>query len=144
MPPESTVVSGQAASALKASEATPAESLVGPRLYLPSALYKDAGAARAAWQPATTPKYDTPQVGQSYTGLLGDHFPGKSLVARLNWLHVPLLLGTPVIAAVGCAYWTFDWRTLAFAVFYYFFSGLGITAGACVAAPALRWDVRGE
>jgi hypothetical protein len=71
-----------------------------------------------------------PRVGEKYTGLLGDLHLDKPLLKRLNWLHVPLLLSTPIIAAVGCSSWTWDSRTFAFAVFYYFFSGFGITAGA--------------
>lgn len=54
----------------------------------------------------------------------------KSLLARLNWLHVPLLFGTAIGAIYGLATWTFNWKTALFAVAYYFFSGLGITAGA--------------
>lgn len=41
-----------------------------------------------------------------------------------------ILLGsTPIIAIAGALTWTFNWRTFAFAVFYYFVTGLGITAG---------------
>ena len=48
---------------------------------------------------------------------------------RLDWKHVILLFSTPIIALYGAMTWTFDWRTFAFAVFYYFVTGLGITAG---------------
>jgi hypothetical protein len=83
--------------------------------------------------PAQSPRYAVPQPGESYEGLLGDlpaEWRGKPLWSQLNWLHTPLLLFTPLIAAYGLWYWTFNWRTLLFAVGYYFFSGLGITAGA--------------
>ena len=102
--------------------------LGSPKSYVTAPLLK-AGAPAEHWVPPQ-PKHNTPRAGERAVGLLGDAFPGKPLLQRLNWIHVPLLLGTPIIAVVGCAYWTYDWRTLAFAVAYYFFSGLGITAGA--------------
>ena len=76
-----------------------------------------------------SPSYAVPRVGERAIGILGDHNLNKPLLQRLNWLHVPLLLITPMLAIYGCAMWKYDARTLAFAVFYYFFSGLGITAG---------------
>ena len=79
--------------------------------------------------PREIPEHLTPQPGEKYSGLLGDAWPGKSLVQQINWLQAPLLILTPIIALVGCYLWTFNAKTLAFAVFYYFFSGLGITAG---------------
>jgi hypothetical protein len=42
-----------------------------------------------------------PKVGEAYTGFLGDNYKEKPLLTRLNWLHVPLLVGTPLIALVG-------------------------------------------
>ena len=102
--------------------------LGSPKSYVTAPLLK-AGAPAEHWVPPQ-PKHNTPRAGERAVGLLGDAFPGKPLLQRLNWIHVPLLLGTPIIAVVGCAYWQYDWRTLAFAVAYYFFSGLGITAGA--------------
>jgi stearoyl-CoA desaturase (delta-9 desaturase) len=89
--------------------------------------------ADSAYVPSSVPKYVVPQPGESYEGLLGDlpaEWRGKPLWSQLNWLHTPLLLFTPLVAAYGVWHWAFDWRTLLFAVAYYFFSGLGITAGA--------------
>jgi hypothetical protein len=81
-----------------------------------------------------------PTMGERYAGLLGDNFRNKSLMSRLNWLHVPLLFSTPLIALYGMATWTWDPRTAAFAVLYYFITGLGITAGAwgTVHGPAAK------
>jgi len=48
---------------------------------------------------------------------------------HVNWLNVFLILGIP---AMGCiqAFWTpLQWKTAVWAVGYYFFTGLGITAG---------------
>jgi stearoyl-CoA desaturase (Delta-9 desaturase) len=77
-----------------------------------------------------TATYHVPAVGEAYTGLLGDNFKDKPLLQRLNWLHVPLLLLTPVIALYGILSYPFVWQTWVFAVAYYVFTGLGITAGS--------------
>lgn len=63
-------------------------------------------------------------------GFLGDNFKDRPLLKRINWLHLPLLAATPLMALYGVLTVPFDWRTYAFAVLYYFFSGLGITAGS--------------
>ena len=73
--------------------------------------------------------YRVPQIGEAYDGLLGRAFRGKPLLARLNWLHVPLLTITPILAVYGLLTAPLDWRTYLFAVAYYFLTGLGITAG---------------
>mmetsp|Transcript_26683 Transcript_26683/g.45978 ORF Transcript_26683/g.45978 Transcript_26683/m.45978 type:complete len:777 (-) Transcript_26683:419-2749(-) len=51
------------------------------------------------------------------------------LYSRLNWLHTPLLIGTPLLAIYGVYNWDFNVKTLVWAVVYYFITGLGITAG---------------
>lgn len=56
--------------------------------------------------PADTPRYSVPFPGQNATGLLGDAFKDQPLYKRLNWLHVPLLTITPLLAIVGCSMWT--------------------------------------
>ncbi len=55
--------------------------------------------------------------------------PPRPLLQRLHWIHVPLLTLTPLLALYGL--WTspFVLKTWAFAVLYYFITGLGITAG---------------
>jgi hypothetical protein len=77
------------------------------------------------------PEEAPPRMGQNYKGILGDDFAHLPLLKRLNWLHVPLLFSTPLIAMYGL-YTTekFIWQTWVFAVVYYFATGLGITAGA--------------
>ena len=117
----------------------------GNAKYVTEPLLADPGSAAAPYIPPV-PINNTPQPGESYKGFIGDAFPGKPLWQRLNWIHVPLLLGTPIVAAVGVSYWKFDWRTFFFAIFYYFFSGLGITAGSlrlCIycgrGGPRERW-----
>jgi stearoyl-CoA desaturase (delta-9 desaturase) len=65
------------------------------------------------------------------------------LPPRHPQVHVPLLLLTPLIALYGiwsCYMSGFNPRTVAFAVFYYALSGLGITAGyhRCFAHKAYK------
>jgi hypothetical protein len=113
------------------AELQPSGVLSGPKDYSVAPLLSTKGDPSAPrWQPPT-PLNATPSVGQDSVGLLGGSFLDQPLYKRLDWLHVPLLIGTPLIALYGCSQWTFDWRTLAFAVAFYFFSGLGITAGEC-------------
>jgi hypothetical protein len=127
---------GEEPVAAQSEASAPRGVLSGPKTY-PVTPLLEAGAAQPA-EPWLPPKraFSTPQVGEAARGLLGDSFLDRPLLQRLDWIHVPLLLGTPVIALVGISQWAFDWRTLAFAVAYYFFSGLGITAGACTARAA--------
>ena len=71
-----------------------------------------------------------PKMGQDYRGPIGDNFKDRPFLERLNFLHIGLLTITPLLGLYGVCTATWDWRTCAFAVFYYVFSGLGITAGA--------------
>ena len=48
---------------------------------------------------------------------------------ELNYLSLAILTLTPTIAIVGAFYVKLRWQTLLFSVFYYFVTGLGITAG---------------
>ncbi|RDB25019.1 Acyl-CoA desaturase [Hypsizygus marmoreus] len=48
---------------------------------------------------------------------------------ELIWLHVAFIFLTPVIGFVGAYYTKLRWQTGLFSVFYYFVTGLGITAG---------------
>lgn len=92
---------------------------------------KAAPAPPGNWVPdQITAEEPGPYVGQRYVGLLGGNLAGKPLLSRLDWLHVPLLVSTPLIALYGIATVPLRWETAAFAVAYYFFTGLGITAGA--------------
>lgn len=112
-----------------ATEAASSSTIESPRGT--KVIYGEAGVPSKPYVPKDPREHSTPQPGERYVGLLGDNWPGKSLAQKINWLQAPLLLLTPVVAFVGCCYWTFNAKTLAFAVLYYFFSGLGITAGGC-------------
>jgi stearoyl-CoA desaturase (delta-9 desaturase) len=92
-----------------------------------SSKHKNGG---SKWVPRDLRDYEVPQPGGKYVGLLGNTFPGMPFLKRLNWLHVPLLTLTPIIGLYGVFTAPLDWRTYLFAVVYYFFTGLGITAGA--------------
>ncbi|KAG2152664.1 uncharacterized protein EDB93DRAFT_1327608 [Suillus bovinus] len=48
---------------------------------------------------------------------------------ELNWLHVAILAGTPVVGLVGAYYTRLQWATAIWSVVYYYMTGLGITAG---------------
>jgi hypothetical protein len=48
---------------------------------------------------------------------------------ELNWLNVAILTITPAIAIFGAFTTRLRWQTAVFSVFYYFVTGLGITAG---------------
>ena len=62
-------------------------------------------------------------------GLLGDNFKEQPLLQRLNWFHVPLLVGTPFLAIYGLLTMHFYLPTVLFTVAYFYLSGFGITAG---------------
>lgn len=182
MAPRTNVQSTKRSSTPASDDATTSSSSASPRHPYAAAplLVPDADMSRS-YVPADTPRYSVPFPGQHATGLLGDAFKDQPLYKRLNWLHVPLLTITPLLALVGCSMWTcvataksdprprcrafvtrtrdppgnaspragrqdssparsppplpaprrFNMKTFGFAIFYYFFTGLGITAGAC-------------
>ncbi|KAF7973851.1 hypothetical protein HWV62_14148 [Athelia sp. TMB] len=53
----------------------------------------------------------------------------ENFLSELNWLNVVILCVTPVLGVVGVCYTHLQWKTAAFSVFYYYLTGLGITAG---------------
>jgi len=52
-----------------------------------------------------------------------------NLLQELNWLNVSILTIPPLLTIYGLFNVRLRWETALFAVFYYFFTGLGITAG---------------
>lgn len=56
-------------------------------------------------------------------------FAWKNFRDELNWLSVVILTATPVIGLIGAMFTPLRWETFLFSVFYYFVTGLGITAG---------------
>jgi stearoyl-CoA desaturase (delta-9 desaturase) len=48
---------------------------------------------------------------------------------HLNWLHVVILIGVPLLGLYGLSTTEIRSKTLVWAVIYYFMTGLGITAG---------------
>jgi len=48
---------------------------------------------------------------------------------HLNWLHVFILVGVPLLGLYGCFTTPVNIKTAVWAVIYYFMTGLGITAG---------------
>ncbi|KAJ1847073.1 stearoyl-CoA 9-desaturase, partial [Coemansia sp. RSA 486] len=53
----------------------------------------------------------------------------RSLLQRIHWVHAILLSTTPLIALYGLFTTGLSPKTLIWAVAYYMFAGLGITAG---------------
>lgn len=49
----------------------------------------------------------------------------NNFMRELNWLNVVILCVTPVLGVVGVCYTKLYWKTAAFAVFYYYLTGLG-------------------
>ncbi|KAJ3484768.1 hypothetical protein NLJ89_g11957 [Agrocybe chaxingu] len=56
-------------------------------------------------------------------------FEWKNWRNEFQWLSFAILTGTPIIGLIGAYYTRLRWETFAFSVFYYFVTGLGITAG---------------
>jgi stearoyl-CoA desaturase (delta-9 desaturase) len=48
---------------------------------------------------------------------------------HVNWLNVYFIGGIPLIGCIAAAFTPLRWQTALWAVVYYFFTGLGITAG---------------
>jgi len=48
---------------------------------------------------------------------------------HVNWLNVFFILGIPVMGLIAAIWTPLMWQTAAWAIFYYFYTGLGITAG---------------
>lgn len=97
---------------------------VTERNYVPNLVEE---ASRAL--PSTTSK------ASKFTTVLGENFEDQPLWKRLNYLHLIILVGLPAFAVYGMLTTPLTMNVFAFSVFYYFFSGLGITAGACAPSP---------
>lgn len=48
---------------------------------------------------------------------------------HVNWINVVLILGIPLYGCVQALLVPLQFKTAAWAVVYYFFTGIGITAG---------------
>ncbi|KAJ7468481.1 delta 9-fatty acid desaturase protein [Mycena latifolia] len=53
----------------------------------------------------------------------------QNFLGEINWFTAILLITTPLMGIVGAYLTPLRWETALFSVFYYFFTGLGITAG---------------
>ncbi|CAG8551115.1 20909_t:CDS:2, partial [Dentiscutata erythropus] len=58
-----------------------------------------------------------------------DPITWKNWYKHVNWIHAVLLLSTPLIALYGLLFIEIQRKTVIWAVFYYYITGLGITAG---------------
>lgn len=53
----------------------------------------------------------------------------KNWHQHVNWLNTILIVIVPIVGLISTYWVRANWKTVAFAVFYYFHCGLGITAG---------------
>jgi len=53
----------------------------------------------------------------------------KNWYLHVNWLHMTFIVGIPVTGCIAAIWTPLRWQTLVWAVAYYFYSGMGITAG---------------
>lgn len=53
----------------------------------------------------------------------------KNILNELQWVSFIVLTTTPILAVYGLLTTPLSWKTLAWSIAYYFFSGFGITAG---------------
>ena len=59
-----------------------------------------------------------------------DHLCDVPFLERINWLNCTIVFGIPLLALYGlCTLRGFIWQTWVWALVYYFWTGLGITAG---------------
>jgi len=69
-------------------------------------------------------KYDTKKLHISDMPITWKNWP-----QHVNWLNTPFILIIPAVGLLSTYWIRADWRTWAFAIFYYFHCGIGITAG---------------
>jgi stearoyl-CoA desaturase (delta-9 desaturase) len=79
------------------------------------------------------PQLDMPRTTQGLTRSFADisetPMTWTNMYKHINWLNTILIVIVPMIGLVS-SYWVpLQLKTLAFAVAYYFYTGLGITAG---------------
>ena len=53
----------------------------------------------------------------------------KTWYKHVNWLNTFLIVGVPIFGMIQAFFTPLLWKTAAFALLYYFATGLGITAG---------------
>src|ERR1700722_13513463 len=51
----------------------------------------------------------------------------SNYTSELNWLNVAILIGSPILGFVGAWFTKLRWETALFSVFYYYFTGLGMS-----------------
>ncbi|KAJ7668660.1 delta 9-fatty acid desaturase protein [Mycena polygramma] len=53
----------------------------------------------------------------------------SNFLSNINWLNTVILMLTPMMGLTGAYYTKLRWETAIFSVFYYYYTGFGITAG---------------
>ncbi|KAF9733871.1 stearoyl-CoA 9-desaturase [Paraphaeosphaeria minitans] len=81
-------------------------------------------AAASTAESKTNPKHDSKQPHITDTPITRQNW-----YKHVNWLNCFFILGIPAMGCVA-AFWTpLQWKTAVWGVIYYFWTGLGITAG---------------
>jgi stearoyl-CoA desaturase (delta-9 desaturase) len=75
-------------------------------------------------EPNRNPKYDPRKPHITETPITWQNWS-----QHVNWLNVIFIGGIPLIGCISAAFTPLRWQTAIWAVIYYFFTGLGITAG---------------
>jgi stearoyl-CoA desaturase (delta-9 desaturase) len=75
-------------------------------------------------EPNRNPKYDPRKPHITETPITWQNW-----YKHVNWLNVYFIGGIPLIGCIAAAFTPLRWQTAVWAVLYYFFTGLGITAG---------------
>jgi stearoyl-CoA desaturase (delta-9 desaturase) len=100
----------------------------------------------AAFTPPTTPPKSNPELNPEHIPAdidIPNNYVSHTLKTQkalppltwdnwyreLNWLNVGILILSPIFGLFGAYHTKLRWETALFSVFYYFVTGLGITAG---------------
>lgn len=60
----------------------------------------------------------------------------KNWYKHVNWLNVAFIIGIPIYGCIQALWTPLQFKTAAWAVIYYFFTGMGITAGKFLFSPS--------
>jgi hypothetical protein len=87
----------------------------------------------AMLQPSSMAKASEPNRNKSYdpkkTHITDTPMTKSNWWKHVNWLNVTLIVGIPIYGCVQAIWTPLRLNTAIFAVIYYFWTGLGITAG---------------
>ena len=84
-------------------------------------------------QPSPMAKKSEPNRSKSYDPkkphITETPITRKNWWKHVNWLNCTLIIGIPIAGLIASLWTPLTWPTLIFSIAYYFWTGLGITAG---------------